>query len=213
MRVVLPLCLLALSTALAGCMHDKRAQYLTGPPVSLSGEPLVDDPSADCRTAVAAWFQRADRNRDGHLDLTEAKADAARFFAEVDSNGDSYLTAYELQAYRERVYPKQFRGALSSPLPPPLKEDKNPLPESEEGAPSAKASAAKGPVDPAQRDYALRPMVLDPVMAADVDLDFRTSKDELAEKVTERGAKLDADGNGFIDAGEMAHFCGGKTLQ
>lgn len=213
MRLAPRLCLLVLTAALAACTHDDKAKYLTGPPVSLAGEPLIDAPGADCRSAVAAWFQRADSNRDGQLDLTEAKADAARFFAAVDGNGDGFLTAYELQLYREQVYPKEFRGALSSPLPPPQKDVKKPLPESEEGAPSAQASAAKGPVDPAARDYSRRPMVLDPVMAADTDLDFRTTQAELAAKVTERGAKLDSDGDGRISAEEIGHFCGGTTLQ
>lgn len=186
------LILLAAALPLASC-GKPRAVYLAGPPSTLSGEPLVDDPEASCAQAVGAWFGRADTNKDGVLDLAEARADALRFFKAVDADGNAYLTPAELTDYRAKVYPAQYRGALSTP-PPPSK-------------PAPKTPGGSELPDPERRRFLMTPATADPVMAADQNLDFRVTEDEFVAKMAERGGRLDADHDGKVGRDEVLGSC------
>ena len=44
-------------------------------------------------------------------------------------------------------------------------------------------------------------------MSADADLDFRVTLPEIQAKLTERGARLDTDGDGALSLSEVAAFC------
>lgn len=193
-RAYRPLLVVAVaSLALVSCGRP-RLSYEVGPPSSIAGQPLLDNPSDSCPTAQANWVARADTNKDGAVDLGEAKADARRFFATVDADGNGAITPVELTDYRVKTYPAEYRRSIAAPLPPT-------------SAPAKTPGGTELP-DPERRRYLMTPATSDLVMAADADLDFRVSLDELLAKMTERGVKLDTNGDGRVSAGEAAGFCG-----
>jgi hypothetical protein len=60
--------------------------------------------------AMGAWFRGADRNNDGRLFPAECTADAARFFATLDTNGDGEIDPDELTRYETEVVPEVQSG-------------------------------------------------------------------------------------------------------
>ncbi|TDP48878.1 EF hand domain-containing protein [Zavarzinia compransoris] len=185
---------LMIALSLAACRRSATPTYQVGPPVALSGEPLLFDVKDSCSEAQGRWFARADGNKDGFVDLGEAKADARRFFAAVDKDGNGFITPTELTDYRTKAYPPEYRAALSVPMPPANAPQKTP------GGTEIQ--------DPEMRRYLMTPITTDLVMSADQDLDFRLTVDEMLAKVTERGARLDADGDGKLSPAEVKAYCG-----
>jgi hypothetical protein len=72
--------------------------------ISPAGEPFRADRGEPY--PVAAWFIRADANGDGKLTKDEFVADAARFFATLDTNHDGVIDGLELKAYETEVAPE-----------------------------------------------------------------------------------------------------------
>lgn len=189
-----PLLVVAMvSLALVSCSRP-RLSYEVGPPSAISGQPLLSHPEDSCSAAQSRWVEQADTNKDDAVDLGEAKADARSFFAAVDADHNGLITPVELTDYRVKTYPAEYRRSIASPLPPT-------------SAPMKTPGGTELP-DPEKRRYLMTPATSDLVMAADADLDFRVSLDELLAKLTERGAKLDSNGDGRISAAEAAAFCG-----
>jgi Ca2+-binding EF-hand superfamily protein len=72
--------------------------------LSPMGEPFrSEDPAAD---NVATWFAGADADHDGALTVAEMQADAARFFATLDTNGDGEIDPTELTRYETEIAPE-----------------------------------------------------------------------------------------------------------
>ncbi|GGE76055.1 EF-hand domain-containing protein [Sphingomonas prati] len=69
--------------------------------ISPAGEAFRAPPGAPA--PVATWFAGADRNRDGRMTLAEMQADAARFFATVDRDGNGEIIPDELALYERSV--------------------------------------------------------------------------------------------------------------
>jgi hypothetical protein len=108
--------LLALTAAtLAACgggpAPDKGPGWRGGPthgerlaPVRLfispSGEPFRGE------NGFQRWFDQADANHDGVIDLTEFRADAEHSFKVVDTNGDGVISGLELQHYEHDLVPE-----------------------------------------------------------------------------------------------------------
>ncbi|MBE7218203.1 MAG: hypothetical protein INR64_07015 [Caulobacteraceae bacterium] len=86
--------------------------------VSPSGEPFRREPGGACPLAV--WFAAADANHDGALSRSEFKADAARFFAKLDLNGDGVLEPEEVQHYEQVVVPEILGRSREARLEPRL---------------------------------------------------------------------------------------------
>ena len=90
------------------------------PFISPMGEPFRARSQAD--DTLARWFGQADRNSDGLLTQDEMTADAARFFAKLDSNHDREIDPDEIAHYEWEVAPdiqvmSPRRRAQGEPLP------------------------------------------------------------------------------------------------
>jgi len=72
--------------------------------VSPAGEPFRAPPGQPY--PVGAWFRKADADGDGKLTRDEFVADAARFFAQLDTNHDGVIDGFELKAYETEVVPE-----------------------------------------------------------------------------------------------------------
>ena len=81
------------------------------------GEPFTAERTGD---ALAAWFQQADRNRDGALTRAEMEEDAERFFGTLDLNHDGEIDPDEITRYETQIAPSNRRAlgllALSEPV-------------------------------------------------------------------------------------------------
>lgn len=166
--LILPLAVLSL---LAACGSGRPPEAKAPPATSTTspnGEPLPFRAGADdCRGALAAWFNRADRNGDGVLDLGEMQADAERWFAIADRDHDGSITADELAEIRRQLVPE--------PAP-------EPAPEPGRGGP--------GQQPPLPRSQAR----LDVVMQADANVDFRVSATEFRTYVAAQFAERERGG-------------------
>jgi hypothetical protein len=56
-----------------------------------------------------AWLYNADTDHDGAVSAAEFRADALRFFKELDANGDGVIDGFEAQAYEHDVVPEITR--------------------------------------------------------------------------------------------------------
>ncbi|SNR95086.1 MULTISPECIES: hypothetical protein [unclassified Azospirillum] len=189
---------LALLLVLAGCSsrpdapsgHGGGFAGMRGGRVAVSpaGEPLglpAHDEAAYV-AAVTQWFQAADLDKDGVLSRAEMQADTARFFQAMDKDGDHAVNTRELAEYR------QARLAALRPPRPDEGEGKS-LPR-RQGPPADLPAPAGGGGGVGGGDV---------VMAADTNLDFRVTLEELTHKALERLATMDSDHDGRVTLAEL----------
>ena len=77
--------------------------------LSPSGEPFRQSPSDP--DPMKAWFDQVDTARKGYIDRTEFRADAARFFKQLDENGDGIIDGFEVADYEAKVVPELAEAA------------------------------------------------------------------------------------------------------
>jgi len=90
--------------AAAASAQDLRAPAKTNLFISPCGEPFTA-PDKDAYPIVK-WFEGADANHDGKLDIDEMRADAQRFFKVLDRNGDGFVDGPEITVYETRMVPE-----------------------------------------------------------------------------------------------------------
>jgi Ca2+-binding EF-hand superfamily protein len=111
----MPLPLLILPLAAAAATQKVSGSHRYGRMfVSPMGEPFYAAAGGD---ALQAWFNQADRNRDGILTVEEMQADAERFFATLDTNHDGEIDPDEMTHYEEVIAPRSRAGLFDLPEP------------------------------------------------------------------------------------------------
>jgi hypothetical protein len=170
-----------------------------GPPfartyIAPMGEPFHTDGRTD---PEVAWFARADADHDGHLTLAELSADAARFFATLDTNHDGEIDPQEVIVYERDVAPEIRLFQLDKVLD---REDRGPPSRAERKAARKAAReryeyvAAYG----AGRFASLN--IPEPVASADLDINRGVSKAEFAQVAAQRFQVLDSAGQNVLTA-------------
>lgn len=146
---------------------------------------------------VAAWFARADANRDGVIDRQEFLADALAFNARLDTDRDGFVDGFEVADYEKNVAPE-----ILSPLD---RGDESPRAVVTDigrkpfiGLPKAvDRGVGYGRSRNGAGLYGLINEV-QPVMAQDSDLDRRIDVKEVGIAARDRFAILDRDRDGKL---------------
>ena len=102
------LTLLVIPMLAAAAAADEPPIMVTGRPwapfISPMGEPFRARVAGE--DTLARWFNQADRNRDGFLTSDEMEADADRFFARLDTDGNGQIEPDELVQYEWELAPE-----------------------------------------------------------------------------------------------------------
>ncbi len=161
-------------------------------PVSPNGEPLVGASGASgtpsCAAALPQWFAAADRDHDGSLDEAEFIADAARWFAVMDANGDGVVTPDELTQLRLKL------------MPPVIAPESTQRERAEERR-RERLGWFGGPPRRSPNDLP------DPVMSADANLDNRVTWEEFQAQAARIFARLDRNRDGRLSKDEVLATC------
>lgn len=217
MRLRFPLMggLLALTAACAG--HHHGPEYIAATPL---GMPLGRFSSeSDARVPVRAWFLRVDANHDDHISLDEFEAEADATFRHYDLDGDGTIMVPEL----EKARMQDHQGGPDHP-PPPENGDPG---KSGAGGPGAGGPSAGGPgaggADMSRPDGGGRhggggrggansfPGGVDPIMAADSNVDFRVTREEFHAYAQALFEALDANHDGVLTEDEVEAGAIGKA--
>jgi Ca2+-binding EF-hand superfamily protein len=170
------------------------------PFISPMGEPFRPRDASD--DTLARWFSQADRNHDGQLTADEMRADADRFFATLDSDGDGVIGPEELIQYEWELAPDVQLSSRLKRRPgeaPPQKSVSGAEPQP--GGRRARNSAAdsnwlSGGLQGAARSGLLN--MPEPVAAADADFDRGITRGEFEAAASYRFQLLDRDKAGAL---------------
>ncbi|MDZ5648811.1 hypothetical protein [Nitrospirillum sp. BR 11828] len=196
-RLLRPALLGALALT-AACASHKTFYNVTTPLGQTLGRTTSEDAA---KVALRAWFIRVDTNQDGKLSLDEFQVEADAVFAHYDLNGDGALNVTELEkvrrADRMAMMGQDGRPPRGGPGGGP---DGNP-----EGAGPDGAPPDGGPGGPGGRGGGMgggRGGV-DPIMAADTNLDFRVTRDEFRAYARALFEVIDANHDGQLTLEEI----------
>ena len=195
----MPAAALFLLLAAAAPASADRPILVTGyagrPFISPMGEPFRAKSAID--DALERWFRQADRNQDNVLTPDEMQADAARFFAKLDSDEDGEIGPEEVIQYEWEVAPEiqvNFR-----PRRPHRNGSAND--EDEDARRKAVTAGSGGGLQGAAR-YALL-NIPEPVSAADVNLDRAITLAEFRQAGLERFQLLDTSRSGRLSLEQL----------
>jgi hypothetical protein len=150
---------------------------------SPTGDPLNGGPlgKPTCAEAMKRWFGRADTNHDNAVTPDEFLADAKAQFQRMDIDKNGYLVSEELERFRMtyRDYPAEKKSEAAG--------------EHEGGQPSGDRHGKHG-----SGEGGSNASVIDPVMSADTDLDYKVTLDEFVAYSQKTFRGLDTDHTGKL---------------
>ena len=195
----LSLFLLALASGVQAPPPGERitvTAYAWAPFISPMGEPFR--PRSNDDDTMADWFRQADSNHDGVLTVDEMQADAARFFATLDTDHSGEIDPDELIAYEWHVAPEIQVNSK-------LRRARGDKPEAKKQSTGDGDEAGRGRARDRFADYGpqggARYALLnipEPVAAADADFNRGISLAEFRQAAVERFALLDRAHQGRI---------------
>lgn len=171
--------------------------------ISPCGEPF-EAPKGD-PYPIVKWFDQADANHDGKLDIDEMRNDAARFFKVLDRNHDGVIDNYEIDFYEYRLVPEILSpnaaldgGIVRVSMQPGVEPiDPGGGAPGQEGVERQRLDGNQGAVF-----YSLfhEP---EPVRSADRNFDFKITLAEFLAHSDRQFKTLDTDNKGYFTLAEL----------
>ena len=161
--------------------------------ISPCGEPF-EAPKGDAYPIVN-WFNGADANHDGKLDIDEMRSDAARFFKALDRNGDGVIDSQEVTWYETKLVPEILAppsGALETGIVRVVMQDPGSLIDRSTQRDDDPLETRQG-----ASFYSLfrEP---EPVRSADRNFDYRISLQEFLAHSDRHFKALDVNSQGYL---------------
>ncbi|MGE0830180.1 MAG: hypothetical protein AB7O04_12625 [Hyphomonadaceae bacterium] len=201
MRIATLLCGLAviLPAAMAGCAGRGGE---AGPPaiyfLSPSGEPFrISEAGVP---GLDLWFDAADADDDARLTADEFRADARRFFAEVDADQNGLATSPEISTLREARAQQLETVMAARGNPDPSLNRQGPLWTPQTGFVDRRRRGDAGP-----RRVLVQFLLneREPVLASDSDFNRRVTMDEFIAATDDRFRLLDINADGALTVSEL----------
>jgi hypothetical protein len=174
--------------------------------ISPSGEPFRGP------DGLKRWFDGADTDHDGAIGPAEFRADAMRFFKVLDADGDGVIDGIEIQAYETRIAPEITGLGLPDETAGPRPDTGEPSGEGRRGG--GRGGERRGGMGRGGggggfggarggqgREGAARYGLLnepEPVLGADLNIDFKVSAAEWLKTADKRFALLDTKAQGKL---------------
>ena len=199
-------CALAAAAMAGSALADPPAKPPAPPPklfLSPSGEPFRLSPSDP--DPLGAWFDQVDTKRQGYIDREEFRADAMRFFKQLDENGDGVIDGFEVADYEAKIAPEiadwslgRYPGEFGPPpgQPPPSQHRHGQPPQHDVGY----TAPAEDKHDRGKQGQAIAQLVdePEPVSGADFNLDSHITLAEWMRATDDRFDLLDTDHSGRL---------------
>jgi hypothetical protein len=198
-----------IAAALAGLSVSAAAQDLRLPGqinlfISPCGEPF--EAGKNEPYPIVKWFNQADANHDGKLDIDEMRNDAARFFKVLDQNNDGVIDGPEVNFYEYRLVPEILApptGALETGIVRVSLQTPGDI-------------APVSPESPGENDFHKEELNTqqgavfyslfrepEPVRSADRNFDYRISLPEFLAHSDRHFKALDVDNRGYLTLAQL----------
>lgn len=172
--------------------------------ISPCGEPFEAPKTAPY--PIVKWFNQADANHDGKLDMDEMRNDATRFFGVLDRNHDGVIDSLEVSYYEYRLVPEILspNAGLEARVVKVL--DQRGVDPIDPGG----ASAGGDPTVPRQRLNDNQGAVFyslfrepEPVRSADRKFDYKITLQEFQAHSDRHFKALDVNGKGYLTLADL----------
>ena len=178
--------------------------------LSIMGEPVAAPAG---QSPLAAWFAKADADRNGAVSVAELTADSERFFKTLDVDADGRIGGLEMTRYEEEVAPVSLRAAAGARPVSYAKQEVSPGSSRNDGvAEDSRQSSSRTPgqtnnplssLGAGRTSRAGSASIPQPVAMTDVDLSGSVTPEEFARAAARRLAAADSNKNGQLELGEL----------